>query len=51
MSETRRKQVGITLASETLVRLEVICKETGLTKSQAISLLINQEYVNKFDDK
>lgn len=51
MSQEKRKQIGITLTHDTLERLNAICEETGLTKSQAISLLINNEYVNKYADK
>lgn len=36
-----RVKVGITLTEETLKRLDEICKEFGLSKSQAISFAIN----------
>lgn len=49
MSKAKRKQIGITLTSDTLERLETVCEETGLTKSQAISLLINQEYIRSYE--
>ncbi|MHC0551160.1 ribbon-helix-helix protein, CopG family [Salinicoccus sp. CNSTN-B1] len=46
-----REKVGITLTEETLKRLDEISKELGLTKSQAISMLINQEYLNNFREE
>lgn len=42
-----RKKVGITLTDESLKRLEEIAKEMGLTKSQAISMLVNTHYIEK----
>lgn len=42
-----RKKVGITLTEETLERLLKIADEMGLTKSQAISMLINTHYTEK----
>lgn len=36
-----KTKVGITLSEETVKRLEEIMQKLGLTKSQAISLLIN----------
>jgi len=42
-----RKQVGITLTDETLERLEKISEEMGLSKSQAISMLINKYFINE----
>lgn len=51
MNQEKRKQIGITLTTDTLERLTAICESTGLTKSQAISLLINQEFINKFATK
>ncbi len=37
----------ITLTEDTLARLEEICKEMGLSKSQALSMLVNKEYIYK----
>lgn len=39
-----REKVGITLTEGTLERLVEISEEMGLTKSQAIAMLINQHY-------
>jgi predicted DNA-binding protein len=41
-----RQKVGITLAMETLERLEGLCDVTGLSKSQAISLAINSYIID-----
>ena len=38
----KKEKVGITLTKETYESLKKQCKELGLTKSQLISLLINQ---------
>ncbi len=43
----KRVKVGITLTEETLRRLNILCTNNGLSKSQAISLTINT-YVNKY---
>jgi predicted DNA-binding protein len=40
----RRIKIGITLAEETLKRLDDLCRLTGLDKSYAISLAINTYY-------
>ncbi len=45
-----RVKVGITLTEDTLARLEEICKEMGLSKSQALSMLVNKEYIQKYQD-
>ena len=45
-----RVKVGITLTEDTLARLEEICKEMGLSKSQALSMLVNKEYLQKYQD-
>lgn len=47
----RRTKVGITLTEETLKRLDEIANEMGLSKSQAISMLINQNYVEKQEER
>lgn len=47
----RRTKVGITLTEETLKRLDEIANEMGLSKSQAISMLINQNYVEKQEQR
>lgn len=44
-----RKKVGITLTEGTLKNLEKICKINGLTKSQAIALLINTYAIEKLE--
>ena len=44
-------KVGITLTEDTLARLEEICKEMGLSKSQALSMLVNKEYLEKYQDE
>lgn len=44
-----REKVGITLTEDTLKRLEGIGKEMGLSKSQAISMMINKYYINEFE--
>lgn len=41
-----KTKFGITLSDETIVNLERICKQNGLTKSQAIALAVNT-YVNE----
>lgn len=46
-----RVKVGITLTEDTLARLEEICKEMGLSKSQALSMLVNKEYLAKYQDE
>ncbi|RAI78760.1 ribbon-helix-helix protein, CopG family (plasmid) [Macrococcoides caseolyticum subsp. hominis] len=46
-----RIKVGITLTEDTLARLEEICKEMGLSKSQALSMLVNKEYLEKYQDE
>ena len=46
-----RTKVGITLTEDTLKRLDEIAEQMGLTKSQAISMLINKEYLNKYQDE
>ncbi|WP_416350072.1 CopG family transcriptional regulator [Mammaliicoccus lentus] len=43
-----RTKVGITLTEDTLKRLEEIAEQMGLSKSQAISMLINKEYLSKY---
>lgn len=45
-----RIKVGITLTEDTLKRLEEICKEMGLSKSQALSMLVNKEYLDKYQN-
>lgn len=45
-----KTKVGITLTEDTLARLERICKEMGLSKSQALSMLVNKEYLDKYHD-
>ena len=44
-------KVGITLTEDTLARLEEICKEMGLSKSQALSMLVNKEYLENIKMK
>lgn len=44
----KRVKVGITLTEDTLERLEMIRKELGLSKSQALSMLVNKEYIDKY---
>ena len=46
-----RTKVGITLTEDTLKRLDEIAEQMGLTKSQAISMLVNKEYLNKYPDE
>lgn len=46
-----RTKVGITLTEDTLKRLEEIAEQMGLSKSQAISMLINKEYLSKYQDE
>jgi len=46
-----REKVGITLTAETLKRLELICNEHGLAKSQAISLAINTFVIEKLKNQ
>lgn len=45
MENERRKQLGITLTSDTIERLEIICDELGLAKSHAISMMINKYWI------
>lgn len=45
MENERRKQLGITLTSDTIERLEIICDELGLSKSHAISMIINKYWI------
>lgn len=45
-----RKQVGITLTNDTLERLEKISAEMGLSKSQAISMLINKYFISEMKE-
>ena len=45
MENERRKQLGITLTSDTIERLEIICDELGLAKSHAISMIINKYWI------
>ena len=45
MEDERRKQLGITLTSDTIERLEIICDELGLAKSHAISMMINKYWI------
>lgn len=47
----RRTKVGITLTEETLKRLEEMADEMGLSKSQAISMIINQRYVEEQEQR
>lgn len=42
-----REKVGITLTPVTIERLKDISEEMGLSKSQAISMLINNYYIGK----
>lgn len=42
-----REKVGITLTPVTIERLKDISEEMGLSKSQAISMLINNYYIEK----
>lgn len=42
----KRIQVGITLTEETLKRLDEIVNEMGLTKSHALSMLINKYWMD-----
>ena len=54
MENQRRKQIGITLTSDTIERLEIICDELGLAKSHAISMMINKywtENMAEFEEK
>ena len=54
MENQRRKQIGITLTSDTLERLEIICDELGLAKSHAISMMINKYWIEnmaEFEEK
>lgn len=39
-------KLGITLSVETVANLEKLCRQNGLTKSQAIALAVNT-YVNE----
>ena len=50
MEKERRKQLGITLTSETLERLEIICDELGLAKSHAISMMINRYWLDNMTE-
>lgn len=54
MENERRKQLGITLTSDTIERLEIICDELGLAKSHAISMMINKYWIEnmaEFEEK
>lgn len=44
-----RKQLGITLTEDTLDRLLKIANEMGLSKSQAIAMLINKYFINEME--
>lgn len=44
-----REKVGITLTEDTLKRLMEIADEMGLSKSQAISMLINKHYIKEIE--
>ena len=46
-----RTKVGITLTEDTLKRLEEIAEQMGLSKSQAISMFINNEYLSKYQSE
>jgi metal-responsive CopG/Arc/MetJ family transcriptional regulator len=50
-SKMVRTKVGITLTEDTLKRLEEIAEQMGLSKSQAISMLINNEYLSKYQSE
>ena len=41
-----REKVGIILTPATIVRLNEISEEMGLSKSQAIAMLINNYYID-----
>lgn len=41
-----REKVGITLTPATIERLKEISEDMGLSKSQAIAMLINNYYIN-----
>ncbi len=47
----QKNKVGITLSNETLERLVKECEESGLSKSQYITFLINQKSLNGKEDK
>lgn len=44
-----KSKFGITLSAETQKRLDFLCKELGLTKSQAIAFAINTIALEKYD--
>lgn len=44
-----KNKFGITLSAETQKRLDFLCKELGLTKSQAIAFAINTVALEKYD--
>lgn len=46
-----REKVGITLTEDTLERLIKIADEMGLSKSQAISMLINKHFIKEFEGR
>lgn len=46
-----KSKIGITLSDDTLVRLNEKAESLGLSKSQYISLLINQSYVETSEKK
>lgn len=47
----QKNKVGITLSNETLERLVKECEESGLSKSQYITFLINQKSLSEKEDK
>lgn len=46
-----RKKVGITLTEETLKRLDEIVEELGMSRSHVLSMLVNKEYISKYEEK
>jgi predicted DNA-binding protein len=50
-SLAQKNKVGITLSDETLERLIKECEESGLSKSQYITFLINQKSLSEKEDK
>lgn len=49
MGKMDKTKFGITLSDETQKRLMYLCKELGLTKSQAIAYAINTIVMEKYD--
>lgn len=44
----QKNKIGITLSDETTKRLDFVCKELGLKRSQAIAFAINTIAMEKY---